>query len=273
MKFNSIPKTIFYGLCLGISILPPGFSVATMAMILGIYEDLITLLNDLFSPRFKSGLKALISLGIGAVVAIAVFSRLISDAISLFAYQTNFFFLGMIVATVPLLYKQANVKQNFTLKHRLFLGLAVIITASFAFTNNAQLVELSREPTVLQTLFLVFAGFLVSCSMILPGLSGALMLILLGAYQFLLDSVTTLDLAVLGSVTVGGVIGLVFCGKLIKHLIENNETTLYSISLGLVIGSILVVLSSGIPTGLELLTSLGMAIVGFMSVTILNLKR
>ena len=64
MKFNSIFKTIFYGLCLGISLLPPGFSVATMAMILRIYEDLIGLLNDLFSRSMKDTLKPLLVLAL-----------------------------------------------------------------------------------------------------------------------------------------------------------------------------------------------------------------
>ena len=64
MKFKSIFKTIFYGLCLGISLLPPGFSVATMAMILRIYEDLIELLNDLFSRSMKDTLKPFASLGV-----------------------------------------------------------------------------------------------------------------------------------------------------------------------------------------------------------------
>jgi len=274
MKFNSIFKTMFYGLCLGISLLPPGFSVATMAMILGIYEDLIGLLNDLFSAKMKSTLKILASLGIGAVVAIVVFSRLISEAMTNFPYQTRFFFLGLIIATVPLIYKRAEVKVNFKFKHRIFLIIAVVITSSFAFVGDVALVELSGDINLLKILFLMFAGALVSSSMILPGFSGALMLMLIGAYQFLLDSIFSFNLIVLGSASLGGVLGLVICGRLVKHLIDNNETTLYSISMGLIIGSIPVILSEGIPTeGFEILTSLILGIIGFTVVTILNSKK
>ena len=117
MKFNSTLKTIFYGLCLGISLLPPGFSIATMAMILGIYEDLINLLNDLFSPKMKDTLKTLVALAMGAIVAIALFARLISSSMDHFPYQTRFFFLGLIAATIPLIFKQADVKSNFKSKH------------------------------------------------------------------------------------------------------------------------------------------------------------
>ncbi|MCL1990143.1 MAG: DUF368 domain-containing protein [Defluviitaleaceae bacterium] len=274
MKFNSIFKTIFYGLCLGISLLPPGFSVATMAMILGIYEELIGLLNDLFSTKMKQTLKPLVSLGVGAVFAIAVFAWLIRRSMMRFPYQTRFFFIGLIVATVPLIYKQADVKTNFRLKHGISLIIAFVITASFIFGGNVALVDLGGDMTILKIIYLMFAGALVSSSMILPGLSGALMLILIGAYEFLLASISSLDVVVLSSVALGGIIGLVICGRLIKHLIENNETTLYATSMGLVLGSIPVMLSHGIPTeGFDTLTSLITAIIGFVIVTVLNLKK
>jgi len=274
MKFNSIFKTIFYGLCLGISILPPGFSVATMAMILGIYEDLIGLLNDLFSTKMKQALKPLVCLGFGAVIAIAVFANIITAARESFPYQTRFFFIGLIIATVPLIYKQADVRMNFKPKHYIFLIVAFVITASFALGGDLALVDLDGSMNVLKILFLMFAGALVSSSMILPGLSGALMLILIGAYDFLMSSITSFDVVVLGSVALGGVIGLVICGRLIKHLIENNETTLYGVSMGLVLGSIPMMLSQGIPTyASDILTSLILGIIGFVIVTILNSKK
>jgi len=274
MKFNSIFKTMFYGLCLGISILPPGFSVATMAMILGIYEDLIGLLNDLFSRSMKKTLKPLASLAMGAIIAIAVFTRLIRASMSHFPYQTRFLFLGLIVATVPLIYKQADVKTNFKPKHYISLIVAVVIAASFALGGDSALVELGGDINIFKILFLMFAGALVSSSMILPGLSGALMLLLIGAYDFLLESISSLNLIVLGIVAVGGVIGLVVCGRLIKHLLENNETTVYSVSMGLVIGSIPVMLSHGVPNGVfDISTSLILGIIGFVVVTILNSKR
>lgn len=100
------------------------------------------------------------------------------------------------------------------------------------------------------------------------------MLMLIGAYQFLLDSIFSFNLIVLGSASLGGVLGLVICGRLVKHLIDNNETTLYSISMGLIIGSIPVILSEGIPTeGFEILTALIVGVIGFMVVTILNSKK
>lgn len=271
MKFNSPIKTIFYGLCLGISLLPPGFSVATMAMILGIYEDLIGLLNDLFSKNMAKTLKAIAFLGIGAITAIAVFSWLIRAAMANFPYQTRFFFLGLIVATIPLISNQADIKTNFTTKHYVLVVLAIIFTTAFIFTNNLALVDLDGSLTVAKILYLMLAGALVSTSMILPGLSGALMLLLIGAYYFLLDSIANFNVLVLGIVAVGAVIGLVVCGRLIKHLLDNNDRLLYAISMGLIIGSVPVLLSHGVPAYLfDIITAVLLGVLGFAVVTVLN---
>ena len=145
---------------------------------------------------------------------------------------------------------------------------------SFVFADGLALVDLDGEMTVVKLLFLMLAGALVSASMILPGLSGALMLMLLGAYQFLLESISSLNLLVLGSVALGGVLGLVICGRLIKHLLANHEKILYAISLGLVIGSIPVVLSDGVPSHMmALMTSMMFAALGFIIVWVLNLRK
>jgi len=191
-----------------------------------------------------------------------------------FPYQTRFFFLGLIAATIPLIFKQADVKSNFKSKHFLFLAIAMVGVVSFVFADGLALVDLDGEMTVVKLLFLMLAGALVSASMILPGLSGALMLMLLGAYQFLLESISSLNLLVLGSVALGGVLGLVICGRLIKHLLANHEKILYAISLGLVIGSIPVVLSDGVPSHMmALMTSMMFAALGFIIVWVLNLRK
>jgi len=274
MKFDSIFKTAFYGLCLGISLLPPGFSVATMAMILGIYEDLISLLNDLFSSKMKQTFKTLGALAVGAIIAIGFFAHLINSAMDHFPYQTNFFLLGLIAATIPLIMKQSDAKSNFKPKHFVFLAIAFAVVLSFVFSGTLEIINLDGEMTLVKSLYLMLAGALVSASMILPGLSGALMLMLLGAYHFVLESISSLNLVVLSSVAIGGVLGLIVCGRLIKHLLANNETTLYAISLGLVIGSIPVVLNGNVPTNpMVILTSILCALIGFVLVFMLNRKK
>jgi len=279
MKFTSSIKTFFYGACLGTSLLPPGFSTATMAMILGIYEALINLLNDLFSSRAKSTFKTIALLGVGAVSAIFLFSSIISSAMGSFPIQTISFFLGMIVATVPLLCRQADVKSNFQTKHFVFIFVTFCITLVFIFFQDLQVVDLEGEMNVSKVIFLLVVGMLVSSSLILPGLSGSLILMLLGAFHFLMDSLSTFDVAVLGSVTVGGVLGLVICGKLIKYLLTSHEMTMNATSLGLVLGSIPVVIVQEIvhaeaSVGLfGIIASVGLGLLGFSLVHVLGSRQ
>lgn len=274
MKFNSFFKTVFYGACLGIGLLPPGFSVATLALLMGIYPELIGLLNELFSTNMKKSLKKLGGLALGAVVAIVIASRLISTATAHFPYQVRFLFLGLILATIPVIYKQADVKSNFKIKHYIYLSVAVVATSVFVFGGTLSLVNLDGGITVGKIVFLLIAGMLVSASMILPGLSGALMLILIGAYDFLLESLNAFNITVLGTVAVGGVLGLIICGRLIKHLIENNETVMYAISLGLVIGSVPAILNDGVPRDvINVATALSLMLIGFITVMLINAKK
>jgi len=276
MKFKSSLKTFLYGICLGISLLPPGFSAATVAMILGIYEALIDLLNDLFSKKIKQTLKPLTLLGVGALTAIFLFSSVIRATMNGFPLLTMSFFLGLIVGTVPLLYKQMDVKSSFGFKHYLFTLLAVGLTSIFILYQNLNLVDLDGAMSIGKIMFLMVVGMLVSSSLILPGLSGALVLMLLGAYQFLLDSIGTLNLVVLGSVTLGGLLGLIICGKLVKYLMAQHEVVMNAISMGLVIGSIPVVfvreiLNADVSAGLlEGIISVILGIAGFVLVHVLS---
>jgi len=272
MKFKSNVKNFFYGLCLGISLLPPGFSVATMAMLMGIYEALINLLNDLFSTSFIHTLRILLFLGLGAVTGIALFSNIISFSIDTFPIQTNFFFIGLIVATIPLITKQMDYKKNFRLKEAIFLIISFIVVGSFIFVNTENTIIVDNI-SIWTLLYLMLAGSLVAASMILPGLSGALILVLLGIYQFLLDNLSSMNLIVITSVVFGAVLGLVLFGRLLKFLLSIYESFLYSMSLGLIFGSIPVILAESIPyTLFDIVTSIIIFITGFLIVTLLNKK-
>ena len=273
-KFKSFMVTFFYGGILGGSLLAPGFSAATMAMILGIYEDLIALLNTIFSKDVKKGVKPLVALGGGAILALGIFSHIISVALNHFPYQTSFLFLGLILGTIPLLAKQINIKKNFKIKDYGLMLCTFILITLFSFVINLDAVDFNENLTVFGLVYLIIAGMMVSVSLLLPGLSGALMLVLLGVYEFLLHSLSALDLTVLTAVAFGGILGLVVFGRVIKHLIDNSKTTLYAVSLGFIIGSIPIILSDGIPRGIiTMSTSLLCVVIGLTVVFLINKKK
>ena len=192
-----------------------------------------------------------------------------------FPFQTNFLFLGLIVGTIPLLLKTTNAKNEFKFKHIMFSLSAAIFTAMFTFVQNLNLISLSGNAGIGEIFTLIIIGMMVSVSMILPGLSAALMLIVLGVYEFLIASVSELNLFVLVFVSVGGVLGLAISGKLLKFLLKKHANLVNSICIGMVFGSIPVVYFNHGMSGnlLTIVTSIVTFIIGFFVVFLLNLKK
>ena len=98
-------KLVIKGFVIGIANIIPGVSGGTLAITLGIYEDLINAISHFFT-NFKKNLEFLILLGIGAVLSILTLSKLINFSLTKFPVPTTLFFIGLIVGGVPLIYKR-----------------------------------------------------------------------------------------------------------------------------------------------------------------------
>jgi len=271
-KFSDYLKPFIHGLCLGATLLPPGLSIATMAMILGIYEQLINLVSDVFGRKFKSALGHLIPLALGAIFSIAIFSHLILFAIELFPTQTNFLFLGLIVGSIPLLFKTANVKTEFSVQHFIFAIIAAIFIAMFTFFQDLHLFDLDTANNFTQTITLITVGALISASMILPGLSASLLLLVLGLHETLVASLSNLDLGVIGLFAIGGILGLAIGSKTIKILLKKYTTMTNAVCIGMVIGSTVVVFDGFGDTAMTTITAFIAFFIGLAIVFTLNMK-
>ena len=272
-RFTRYLKAFIHGLCLGATLLPPGLSIATTAMILGIYERLIDVVSDVFGHKFKSAMIELIPLALGAVFSIAIFSHLILFAIDLFPTQTDFFFLGLIIASIPLLFKTANVKTEFKGKHFFFAFIAAVFIAMFTFSQHLELFVLEYRNNSTQAIALIIVGALISASMILPGLSASLLLLVLGLHGTLVASLSSLDLRVLSLLAIGGILGLAIGSKTIKILLEKHTVMTNAVCIGMVIGSIVVVFDGFGNTMMTTITAFIMFAIGFAIVFTLNMKN
>ena len=241
MKFKNGIITFIYGMVLGVSLLPPGFSVATMAVILDIYDSLINLLSDLFSKNFLKTIKPITFLGCGAVIGIFLFSSVINFLLNILPMHTLAFFLGLIIASLPLISKQTSLLNEKIGKDSILFIISFFVAVSFILLQNTNLFEFTNDFTFIKILSLIFVGMIVSFSMVLPGLSGALILMLLGGYQFLLYSVSNLNFPVISLVIIGALLGLAVSGKILGRMIENSKQSLYALSFGLIAGSIPVI--------------------------------
>nr|WP_239094443.1 DUF368 domain-containing protein [Bacillus sp. B15-48] len=225
---------------MGASDVVPGVSGGTIALLVGIYERLIEAINGLSTKEWKKHVVFLIPVGLGMGIAILTLSHVISWLIEFFPQPTFFFFLGLILAIIPTLLREANYKKTFGGMHYLLLVIAAIAVAATAFIGEDS-VTIMTNLTWADYLFLLFSGWLASSAMILPGISGSLVLLLMGVYMTVMDAIKSFHLPIIIVVGLGIVLGLLLTSKLIRYLFIHYRAATYAIMIGFVVGSLFVV--------------------------------
>lgn len=251
------------GLAVGVANIIPGVSGGTMAVVMGIYDRLIGAVSDL-RKDFKNSVLYLLPIGIGAVLGILLFSRLIEFLLRDFAMPTNLFFLGLIVGSIPMIYRRA-VKERFqpvsivpfVICFAIMMGMTLLQTVSDA--GSALIATL----TPVSTIQLILAGAVAAACMIMPGISGSMVLVLMGVYTSVLTAISSLNIPVLIPVAIGILIGLLGGAKLIDFFMKRYEQQTYFAILGLIAGSILpILLSAGYTPGVQTLLSVFTFVLG-----------
>ena len=228
------------GFCMGAADVVPGVSGGTMAFILGIYEELIGAIRSfdsrflklLFSSRIKEGLehvswKFLISVGLGIFMAIFSLARILSWLLQNQPILIWAFFFGLILASV------------FTVsRHLSKLNLYTWIWMLLGTIGAYFLVGMVPVSTPNTPWFLFVSGAIAICAMILPGISGAFILLLLAKYHFALEAVNNRDLFPLLIMAAGAAFGLLAFSRLLHWLLRKYHDTTLALLTGLMLGSL-----------------------------------
>ena len=229
------------GMAMGASDIVPGVSGGTMALILGIYEELIDSIRTIGRPalwraavRFKIkdifqivNWQFLLAVGMGIFLAILILARplewmLVNHPIYLWS-----FFFGLVVASAYTVSKRIP-KWN----PKLFLAMIVGTISAFIIVGLVP----ARTPDTWWFLFL--AGALASCAMILPGLSGAFILFILGKYAAILGAVNNRELLPLFFLGAGAAVGLVTFAQVLSWLFKRHHDYTLAVLIGLMLGSL-----------------------------------
>ncbi|MGM9985609.1 MAG: DUF368 domain-containing protein [Bacillaceae bacterium] len=262
-------KNIYRGILMGISDLIPGVSGSTIAVILGFYDRLLDNISAFFSREWKNSLKFIIPLGIGVAITLLGFSKVIHFLLENYEQPTQFFFLGLIIGVLPLLFRRADIKQSFKVNHWILLVIAAIAIAIMAFLEPSKALDVTTL-SAKTIIFLFVSGWLASMAMLLPGISGSFVLLLLGVYEVAIGALSSLNIPVIIIIGCGVMIGFVVSSKAIKYLLHHYHTMMYAIIIGLVIGSLFAVYP-GIPGSIALkVASLLTFAIGFVIVSYLN---
>jgi putative membrane protein len=228
------------GFCMGAADVVPGVSGGTMAFILGIYQDLIISIKSVDTKFFKFILtgkikdaiecvswKFLLPVALGIFTAIFTVARLLSYVLQTYPVFIWSFFFGLVLAstiTIWLHLKQWTINVIFGIIFGTFLAYYIVGQVP---------VNTPETPW-----FLFMSGALAICAMILPGISGAFILVLLGKYHFVLDAVNRLDFTTLAIITSGAVIGLMSFVRLLSWLFKKYHEMTIAILIGLMLGSL-----------------------------------
>ena len=271
-------KLFFKGVFMGIADAIPGVSGGTIALLLGIYEELIStisglnfsLITKLKNNGFKSFWESLngnflITLVLGIGISLILFVKISANLLTSHPLYVWSFFLGLILATVYVIYKLI---ESWNLVN--IISTLLMIAFSIILTSDS--LNISDDTNLF---YILICGIIASSAMILPGISGSLILVILGVYKILVEALDNLDVKIISSFIVGAVIGVISFSKILKWLFKNYKSFAYSIMLGLVIGSIEKIWPwnksfSAELSNLDLFLSISLVILGFIIVFILE---
>ena len=231
----------FKGVFMGIADAMPGISGGTIALLVGIYEELVNTISRLnlriiseFKIRdFNSFWKKingnfLITLILGISISLISFVKVSASLLENYPLFVWSFFLGLIFATIYVIFKLIN---KWYLTNFIILFFCIF----FSVYISSFTVDVTNE---ISLPYIFISGIIASSAMILPGISGSLVLVILGVYTYMIKSLDNLELVVIFTFLSGSLIGLLSFSKILKYLFKNYRDLTYTIMLGLVIGSI-----------------------------------
>ena len=229
------------GFFMGAANVVPGVSGGTIALITGIYKEIIDALDSLMEKAtwqalLKGNLKDfwnqihgtfLLWLGIGVALSVFSLAKLMTYVLANFPVQTWAFFFGLIIASAVLMFKDI---KGWGIKEILFtiLGVALGLTVC----------TLSPTETPDNWFFIFLCGAIAVCTMILPGISGSFILVILGKYDFIMQAIADLNWPVLAVFALGCVVGLLAFAKFLHWLLGRSEKQTMLVLLGFVLGSL-----------------------------------
>ena len=244
------------GLIVGMANIIPGVSGGTMAVVIGIYDKLIGAVSDL-RKDFKNSVIYLFPIGVGALLGIVLFSHLIEFLLRDFTMPTNIFFLGLILGSIPMIFKRATQKRFEKVSILPFLVcFAVMMLMTFFQNVSDEGSALITTLTAGTAIRLVLSATVAAACMIMPGISGSMVMVLLGVYTSVLTAISSMNIPVLIPVAIGVLAGILLGAKVINLCLRRYEQQTYFAILGLIAGSILpICLNAGYTPGFQTVLS------------------
>lgn len=268
----SLFSDIIKGVFIGIANIIPGVSGGTMAVSMGIYDKIIYSVTHLLKET-KNSLKTLFPFIIGAGLGLVGLAFIIEYLFLNYPIQTNLFFIGLILGGLPVIVKRIKIKRVDFLHGACFILFFVLIIVLQLANGNGT--DVNLQISVIEVLKLFVIGVVASATMVIPGVSGSMILMLIGYYQPILTTINTfiksavtlnfssmvVPTLILLPFGLGIVIGIFAIAKLIEILLKKYESLTFCAILGLVVASPVAILMTVSFAGVNLWTVLSGLIV------------
>lgn len=262
-KIKSELRILMVGAAMGVANIIPGVSGGTIAVVFGIYEQLMEALGNFYLDKQKrlEYVRFLAVLFLGSVLAIVGLAQLLSWCFENYPLATVYFFIGLILGSIPVVLKtHDDMKANIG-RVAAFLISFVFVIVLAVMQDGSDSAKSVFDHTIFgfaDYLFYFLSGAIAASAMIIPGVSGSFILLLLGIYWNVLSSLSGLTstlfeqgfiaemrvrLYLLGSLGIGVVIGILLISKLMSWLLKKYPAPTFYAILGLIIGSIYQILS------------------------------
>jgi len=238
---NSILRLYFKGVAMGAADIVPGVSGGTIALISGIYEELIftlkninlSLLKTLFKDGFKVFWKSLNGnflsvLLLGIASSVILLAQVIVFLLENHEFKIWGFFFGLIISSAFLIIKDVNPLNTMQI---IWILSGIVIAALISLSNTTQIPDTD--------IYIFLTGSIAITAMILPGISGSFILLLLSKYEYIITAIKEFNIRTLFVFGLGCIFGLIIFSRILHFLFQNYKMNLLSLLSGFLIGSLI----------------------------------
>ena len=264
-------KTLIGGIAVGIANIIPGVSGGTMMVVLGIFNKVMESISALIGKDNKKRMEAIMFLAqvlVGAVIGLVGFAKVIEILFNQIPTQTMFWFIGLIAFSIPL-FLNSEMKGEKLSYLPFVVGLAIIFGLEFLNPGKGDVDINPVFPSISAGLCIkmIFVGIIAGGTMLMPGVSGSMVLLIIGEYYLFksyLANVTSFSLDIiipLGFMAIGILLGIVLSAKLCGYFLDKYHRGTLSFILGLIVASSIVLIPFGATYNLMVIVTSAIALV------------
>ena len=261
VKIKSVLKNFICGLVIGSSMLVPGVSGGTTAIMLGIYDRLLSAVSNIFR-EFKKNIFFLIEVAFGGIIGVLLFSQFILWLVEKWHLPMMYFFIGAIVGSIPMLLKKSKIMlKNFYNIIFALIGAGLVFAVGLLPKSRLTVVPSDFKGALL----LILCGIIIAVALVLPGISTSHVLLVLGMYEAVWGSFKSMNIYYIFLLGIGVIIGTLLTAKITDKAMKRFPQQTFMAIVGFVAVSVFDIFP-GVPIGIDIIFCTLMAALGFTAV-------